>query len=263
MPTPIVAPSPTFVPPTVVAFEPAAGAATTTWDLVALGDSNVSGWGVRSDEPFTPGEAFPGVYAGMLATDMGVRVVLHSYYPAQLSNEVRTVARWAEVVRTDPAVRADLASARVVIVLIGYHDLLPALLFGRCPPWPELETCLNDLTAPMPAAFDALYDEISALIPEGALVLVNDYGIPGPVYERYSKEPFWPEFRRAAFEDWRDALEAAAVDHGFTVVHTYAQMNGPDGEPLRDPAETTSDGWHFNATGHRWIAEIVAAGDGL
>jgi len=262
-PTGLSTPAPSFVPPTVATFAPA-GASTATWDLVALGDSNVSGWGVRSDESFSPQAAFPGVYAGLLGAEQGVTVVLHSYYPDQLGNEWRTIAEWTDVLRADASMRADLAGAEIVVLLIGFHNLLPFVLGGACPSgWPELRDCLVEMTASMPADFDTLYGEIASLVPNGATVLVNDYGIPGPVYDRWSSEPFWPEFRKVYFEDWRDALEAAAVKHGFTVVHSYAAMNDPDGKPVWDSSAVTSDGWHFNAEGHRICAEIVLAEDGL
>lgn len=262
-PTAPSTPAPSFVPPTVATFAPAR-ASTATWNLVALGDSNVSGWGVGSNGLFSPQAAFPGVYAGLLGAEQGATVVLHSYYPDQLGNEWRTIAEWTDVLRADASMRADLEGAEIVVLLIGYHNLLPFELGGACPSdWPELRDCLVEMTASMPADFDALYREIASLVPDGATVLVNDYGIPGRVYNRWSSEPFWPEFRKAYFEDWRDALEAAAVKHGFTVVRTYAAMNDRDGKPVWDSSLVMSNGWDFNANGHRIIAEIILAEDGL
>jgi lysophospholipase L1-like esterase len=256
-------PPPDFVPPTVATFPPA-GDAGQAWDLVALGDSNVSGWGVRDDQPFSPQAAFPGVYAGLLAEEQGVTVTLHSYYPDQLGNEVRTVSEWADVVRADPSMRSDLASAEVVILLIGYHDLLPVVLFGSCPmSWPEMRDCARKLTDPMPAAFADLYAEVAELVPDAAPVLVNDYGIPWPMYDRWSADPAWDEIRGAVYEGWRAELEAAAVAAGFRIVHTYAALNEPDGRPRWPADDLTSDGWHFNAEGHAIIADIVLAEDGL
>jgi lysophospholipase L1-like esterase len=275
MVTPTPAPTPaddaTLPPPpapgamsATATFAPSAGTPSATWDLVALGDSNVAGWGIREDQPYTPAEAFPGVYGQQLAEQQAVEVVLHSYYPDQLGNEVRTVAEWADVVRTDPSMRSDLAEAEIVILLIGFHDLLPAVMFGSCPSrWPAFGQCVGKLTEPMPAAFDTLYGEVADLLPDGATVLVNDYGIPGPIYDAWSDDPHWDEIRAVLFEDWRDALEAAATKHGFKVVPTYAAMNDPGGRPKAPSEQVTTDGWHFNAAGHRIIADIVLAEDGL
>lgn len=254
---------PSFLPPTVATFPPQGGA-DATWDLVALGDSNVAGWGAVTGSTYSPPDAFPGVYGRLLSDEQGVNVVLHSYYPDQLGNEVRTIAEWADVVRADTSMRTALAGAEVVELLIGYHDVIPALLFGACPAdWPALRDCLDRATAPMPAAFADLYGQIADLVPEGATVLVNDYGIPVPVYRRWGSEPYWPEFRRAAFEGWRDALEAAALAEGFTVVHTYAALNDEDGVPRPTDRALTGDGWHFNADGHRLIADLMLEQDGL
>lgn len=253
------------MPPTVARFRPTAGGGAEPWDLVALGDSNVSGWGVRADEPYTPEAAYPGAYAQLLADQQGVEIVLHSYYPDQLGNEFRTIAEWTDVLRTDQSMRADLASADVVTVLIGYHNLVPAVVLGGCgPTWPDpLRKCLAAATAPMAADFDQLYGEVVKLVSDGVPVLVNDYGIPGPVYDRWSSDPAWPEIRRAVYEDWRDALEDAATAHGFRTIHTYRGLNGTDGRPRYDWSSITTDGWHFNSDGHRLVARIVMAEDGL
>jgi len=98
---------------------------------------------------------------------------------------------------------------------------------------------------------------------KGATVLVVDYGIPGPYYDRWGSEPYWPEFKQAIFEDWRNALEAAALGHGFRVVHTYAAVNDATEKPRWNWSEVTSDGYHYNAEGHRRIAEILLAQDAL
>ena len=89
------------------------------WDVVALGDSLVAGYGVRDDEAYTPEEAIPGVYAGSLGEELGVETVFHSYFPGQLSNEVRTVAEWNRVLAEDEEIRANPRGAEVVIVRLG------------------------------------------------------------------------------------------------------------------------------------------------
>jgi hypothetical protein len=141
--------------------------------------------------------------------------------------------------------------------------VIPALLFGDCgQKWGPLKKCLQEATKTMPADFDKLFGTIQGLVPSGTTVLAGDYGIPTPLFDRWSDEPFWPEMKKVMYENWRDALEAAAEAHGVTIVHTYAALNGPNGDkPI--PADLTTDGWHFSAEGHRIIAEIFLAEDGI
>jgi lysophospholipase L1-like esterase len=254
-----------FVPPTVATFQPSSGTSTGEWDLVALGDSNVAGWGVRDDEPFSPAEAFPGVYASSLADEAGVTVTLHSYYPSQLGNEVRTIAEWTDVLARDPAMRADLAEAEIVVTLIGFHDMLPVFLYGACPPpWPDpMKACLNGYTASMPADFAELDGAIAGIVPDSTTVLVLDYGSNPYAYDTWGDDPAWPEIRQAMSGDWQDGLRAAATAAGFVVVHMSAALLFDDGRARYDVNEITSDGLHFNAQGHRILADQCLLEDGL
>jgi lysophospholipase L1-like esterase len=269
--SPVAVPSPSagasFVAPTVASFAPPTASSTEPWQLVALGDSNVAGWGVVSGEAYSPQAAFPGVYAGLLASEQGRPVVLHSYYPDQVGDEVRTVAEWANVVRTDPAMRADLAAADEVVLLVGFHDLLPAVLFGQCPSpsdaWADFSACVGKLTAPMPAAFDDLYGEVASLVPADAVKLVMDYGIPAPVYDQLSSASNWPEVKAVLFDGWLQAMADAAARHGFTMTHMSTLVNKPDGSPSAYGASLTSDGYHFNAKGHELLAEQMLKEDGI
>ena len=233
------------------------------WDLVAIGDSNVAGWGIRPEEPYSPDLAFPGVYARLLGAEQGVTVTRRSYFPSQEGNEVRTVADWNDTLATDEALQNDLSRANVVIVLVGYHNVVPALIFGECgSQWGPLKKCLQAATKTMPSDYDKLFATIQEVVPEGTTVLAGDYGIPTPLYDQWSGKPFWPEMKKAMYEGWRDALEVAAKANGATVVHTYAALNGPKGnKPLAD--DLTTDGWHFSEKGHERLARIYMAEDGL
>jgi hypothetical protein len=223
----------------------------------------VAGWGIRPDEAYSPDAAFPGIYARLLGAEQGVTVTRHSYFPDQSSNEVRTVAQWNDVLATDQAMRRDLSRANVAIVLIGYHNVIPALLFGECGTrWALLEKCLRTATKTMPADFEKLFGTIRELVPAGTTVLAGDYGIPTPLFDAWAAKPFWPEMKQVMYENWRTALEKAATAHGARVVHTYAALNGQNGE-RRIPDDLTTDGWHFSAKGHGLLARIFLEQDSL
>ncbi len=171
------------------------GATTTTaaevWDVVALGDSLVAGWGVLSASSYSPEEAFPGVYARLLAEQLGIETALHSYYPSQSFADVRTVAEWNQELATDEEMRADLQGAEVVLVWLGYHNIVPALVFGSCGiEWEPLKACLEEATATMPADFDELLGTIRSLVPEGAIVMIGNQAIAPQQIDGWASRPY-------------------------------------------------------------------------
>lgn len=159
----------------------------------------------------------------------------------------------------DEGMRADLADADVVMLLVGFHDVARALVFGGCPrTWPEIRGCMDEVTSPMPAAFDRFHGTVAETVSDDAVVLVADYGIRPEWLGLSADDPDWPSIRRVAFDEWRDALEEAAEAHGFVVVPTSTQIEPPPGEPF---SALTSDGLHFNDAGHRQLALVHQAAD--
>jgi lysophospholipase L1-like esterase len=264
--SPSISPSPTGSDPDTTfigTFEPTGGSAK-TWNLVALGDSTTSGWYVRNDGTFHPGEAYPGVYAGMLAEEQGVNVTLHSYFPSQSGNEVRSVADWNAILADDEAMRADLAAAEVVVVWIGFHNIVPAVFFGQCSgDWREYARCVRSTTRTMPADYDELFATIERLVPEGATVLAGNMGVAPFIIERWAEDPHWPEVKRAVFDEWIEAIEEAALAHGARVVDTYRALGGPNGDALLHSGFSAADGLHFSAKAQRFLAEVHIDQDGL
>ena len=255
----------TTLAPTTTTVATTATTAIAAWDVVASGDSLVAGWGVRSDEAYTPEEAFPGVYAQSLGEELGVETVLHPYFPDQLGNEVRTVAEWNQVLASDEEMQADLRGAEVVIVWLGYHNIVPALVFGECGRgWPEpLRTCLQEATETMPANFDQLLGTIESLVPDGTVVMIGNQAVAPMQVEDWGSQPFWPELRAVAFDGWWEGIETAAAAHGAIVVHSAEALCGPDRNQILHPDFVLPDRLHINAAGHRFLADLFLAADGL
>jgi hypothetical protein len=230
-----------------------------SWDLVAIGDSMVAGEGVWSEEVYTRR------YAVHLGDELDVTVDVHDYGSGELR---RTVAVWNEIVGSDESLRADLAEAEIVLIFLGFHNIgLVTLGPDGCEgDWPDpLETCLREGTASMPADYDQLFAQIRELVPAEATILVGyDGGLPmeAPLFQEWLAEPFWPEIKRILVDDWRPGLYAAAAAHDAIVIPWYEAMTGPNDESLH-PEFLTSDGGHFNAQGHRFLAELHLANDGL
>jgi hypothetical protein len=223
----------------------------------------VAGWGLESDEGtrYSPEDAYPYVYAALLSEELDVEVRATSYYPDQLGNEIRTLDEWTAVLADDGSMQADLADADVVLLLVGFHDVVRALVFGGCPStWPEIEECMAEVTSPMPAAFDRFYGAVADTVSDDAVVLVADYGIRPEWMGLSADNPDWPNIRRVAFDEWRDSLEATAEAHGFVVVPTSTAIEPPPGEPF---SALTSDGLHFNEAGHRQLALVHQTADGI
>jgi hypothetical protein len=192
--------------------------------------------------------------------------VLHSYFPDQLGNEVRTVAEWNEALASDEQMQADLRGAEVVIVWLGYHNIVPALLFGECGGigWPDpMRACLQEATETMPTDFDQLLGTIGGLVPEGAVVMIGNQGVAALQVEHWGPQPFWPELKAVAFDGWWQGIETAAAAHGAIVVHSAEALNGPDGNQVLHPEFVLADQLHLNAAGHRFLAELFLAADGL
>ena len=239
------------------------GASGQPWLVVALGTSETAGWGIRSDEPYSPQEAYPAQYVDILCEELGVPIELHSYFPSQLGNELAPLAWWNERVAADAAMRADLAAAKVVVLwAMASHDIIPALALGACSgDWPDpLKACFEAATGREPAEMDALFSAISELVPDGAKVLAADAYLPPAVFASWGTKPYWQELRKLI--DPRALVMPLALKHGFTFVDTEAAMNGPSLEmPLEGLFQ--SDGLHPTATGALATAQVLAKADGL
>jgi lysophospholipase L1-like esterase len=225
------------------------------WDLVALGGSMATGYGVE------PKEAYTRVYAALLAEEQGVRVRVLDHS----SNDPRPLAVWIEVLANDASLRSDLAKAEIVTIFDGTHNL--GVAFEECGfHSPEAKACFEAATAPIPADADRLLAALRKLVPEQAIILWGYDGgaVPPAWWDSWSQEPYWPEMKRILFDNWRPGLRAAADAHGATVIGFKAAFSRPDGEPTPEVRGfMQADGLHFTAEGHRFLAELHLAQDGL
>lgn len=236
------------------AFAQAAAAAPAPgepWTVVAIGDSFMAGVGVvrRSD-------AMPHVYGRLLAEAVGapVEVINHGGLP-------HTVADWAIEVSASAPLATDLASADVVLVWLGYHDVLRHL---GSTPWPDpLRAELEAVVERSPASWDAFFAALTTAVPPHARILVSELLIPPYLFDRFGSHPDWPEIRRLAYLDWRVVMVETAERYGARVVPTFAAFNGPDGDALVGPGSVWPDGLHADEVHHRAVAELFREHDGI
>ena len=222
----------------------------TTWDLVALGDSTPTGYGVGAENSYV------NLYASYISEDLKVDVVVHNW----ATNSTRTVLDWVEVIRTDEGLREDLRNAEVVTICLGWHDLIPNIgVFGKggpCYKRGEIDLdCFRSVTDPMEQGFDDLLSEITSLAsPNETLILIADTG--NPFVDAWIEYGTLDTLKGPAYEEWRNHLMEAAEKHGVHVVNTYHATNGSSGDQSLPSEYSQADGLHFSELGHKLLADL-------
>ena len=221
----------------------------TSWDLVAIGDSTPTGYGVGADNSYVQ------VYAGYIEDDLGVDVVVHTWAINSTQAAIRSVL-------SNETLREDLRNAEVITIWLGWHDVIPSIGIGRGGPCykraDEVDVdCLGEVTKPMQEGFDKILSEIVSLAsPDETLILIADVGIPGLFVERWKEDGTLDLLKRHTYEVWRDYIIQAASKHKVHVVGTYEVINGPNGDQTLPPEFSKLDGLHFSVEGHRLIADL-------
>ena len=226
-------------------------------DVVALGGSNVGGYGLAA--PYDPDLAYPAVYARSLAEEAGVETRCRSHHTLE-DMQTRHLRTWNELLTTDEQIRSDLEAAEVVIMEIGVHTVL--LECGFYTDW-TLD-CLSEVAASMSDEYEELFDAIEDLVADDTIVMAFNQGLPRPTSEHWRDHPDWAAMKTNAFEVWWDGLDAAATAHNAIVIDT-AHMFG-EGDPDEfgmSPEYTQPDNAHFNSEGHRLWADLLLDADGI
>lgn len=223
-------------------------------DVVALGGSNVGGYGLGGEE-----NAYPALYARSLAEEAGVETRYTAHHTLE-TMQMRPLSTWNELLAADDQMRSDLETAEVVITEIGIHTIV--IECGDATTWTR--ECLRDVTATMSDEYEELFGTIEELVADGTVVMAFNQGLPRPAGRYLRDDPDWPAMKTEAFEVWWDGLDAAAAAHNATVIDT-ARMFG-DGDPDEfgiGPEHTQPDEVHFNPEGHRLFADLLLDADGI
>jgi lysophospholipase L1-like esterase len=224
----------------------------TIWDLVALGDSTPTGYGVGADHSYVQ------VYAGYIEQDLGVDVAVHNW----ATNATRSVAGWVEEVHNNEELRENIRNAEVITIWLGWHDVIPNIGIGRGGPcYPRADEldmdCLREVTNPMQEGFDQLLSEIVSLAsPAETLILIADVGIPSLFVARWKEYGTLDLLKQHAYEVWRDYIIQAASKHKVHVAHTSEVVSAGNGNQEMRSKYMQSDGLHFNDEGHKLIADL-------
>ena len=156
----------------------------------------------------------------------------------------------------------DLGRADVVLVWLGFHDVLALLMSGAA--WPDpLRAQLEAVVEGSPESWDAFFAALTAVVRPQARILVAELGIPPYLFDRFAEHPDWAEIRRVAYLDWRVVMVETAERYGARVVPTFAAFNGPDGDALMALGGVWPDGLHVDEVVHRFVAELFREHDGI
>jgi len=221
-----------------------------TWVLVALGDSTPTGYGLDSELSYVY------IYASYLEEDLNVDVVVYNW----ATNNTRTVSDWVHEVQNNKDLRRDLQDANVVILWMGWHNVIPCIMEeGDSGPIfienPDT-MCLQRAIHPMREAFDKLLLEISSHTRNEALILIADVGVPPLFVKKWKKLGSFNLWYKQAYEVWRRYIEQAARKYDVHVVPTHKVVNDPLKGYMLATEYVQSDGLHFNKLGHKLIADI-------
>jgi lysophospholipase L1-like esterase len=213
------------------------------WDLVAIGDSTPAGYGVPQ------GHSYVDIYAGYIEEDLNVEVVVHN----QASIATRTVADHVNLLKKDERLRNEIREAEVILIWLGWHDVIPHL-FGtedRCYANGEVDlVCLANVTDTMQVGFDELLAEITRLAdPSETLILIADTGIPTLFVSQWKADGTFEIMSEHAYSVWQAYLIEAAEKYGVRVVPTSA-FAGQRVEKMQE------DQLHSNELGHIEIADL-------
>lgn len=211
--------------------------------LTAFGDATPAGYGVK------PSESYVQVYSEYVEEDLKVEVEVNNW----AEDKKRNISEWVHLVTTNQDFRADLESADIIIIWIGWHEIMPYLYKTDRVYKKEL----NMTTNRMGEQFDLLFDEITRLNnSKNTLIMVAETGIPPAITETWKNIGHFQELKQYAYEDWRKQLIQAAERHNVKVVPTYKTLNGKQGNSNLPDIYFQEDKVHFSIKGHKLLADI-------
>ncbi len=230
--------------------------AVTTWQYTALGDSLAFGlWAFQGYVPR---------YERLVETDTGAAV-----NPLNLGVPGWTSTDLLGAVRTNLAMRAAVATSRVVTWDIGGNDFLDArgqYRSGGCG-GADNQDCLRSGIATFKVNWTAILGQLTSLR-AGRPTIFRTMDIYNPyVNEDRARDSWANDGGRTDFQVFKPYLDeanahitATATARGIPVAKVFLAFNGPAGD--HDPSDKgylAFDGLHPNDLGHRVIADRFRA----
>lgn len=247
-PTPTNTPQPTNTPkPTPV--PPTATPTPTEWDLVLIGDSYSSGWGVAE------------VYAAHIEDDLGVTVRVHDKAIPNVS-----AGQVLKALRAEPVPSMALQELPDVIreaeVVVFFANAVESVSETHPGDWDCMYTCdkpvdcSRETFETYKAHLDAIYEEILALR-NGSPTIIRALDSYVPIYSRWIECGIEGECT-LCWENYTATIHQAAADRNIPVAHVYDAFNGPNHD--EDPTEKGyigPGGIHTSEEGQQVIADLL------
>ena len=224
--------------------------------VVALGDSLPYGGGYGANST-----AFPAIYGRNLQQATGRHVtVLNDSKHSNLDS-----TGLLELVRTDQAVRTDIAAADAVLITIGHNDTPWVLSNDPCDgaasdkdaQWSRYNTeCIRPLTTRLQSNLEAVLKEISTLrAARPTLIRVTNF------HNDNEKDPTAPpggdKISKDVVDAYSTAICAGALKHNVPCADIYHAFNGPNGDQF-DGMFVEADHVHPSPRGHAEIAAVLS-----
>ncbi len=217
-----------------------------TWSYVALGDSTPAGFGVGEDN-------YVAFFAEYLRQDFKVEVDVHNY-----ARSGETTSELLERFQTNEVLRDHLKVSNVITLWTGWNDMVnPVSLYqaGLCGGEENVD-CIREVVNNLNSNLDAIFDEIIHLNRlDDSHIIVADVCIPPALLNTWRENGWLDLLRVEAYEAWREYLVKAVQKRGFTLLHSYRVLNGPEGVDFLEGI-AQSDGFHFNRKGHILLADL-------
>lgn len=239
-----------------------------TVHMVVIGDS------IPFARHFCSGcTSFATVYARDLQAQFG--------HPVAVVNRSRDdsagMQQIEDQVTKEVRLREQIAAAEIVIVSVGFNNVMPDPATGVGCPGDEVmaieayvtwllaakESCLQAGLDAYAAQYDRIFSAITALRAGEptvyAAINVHDGNLDSPDFTEATvtdaKQAAVHDWLVAWYDRWNEMLCRKAVEHGFACIDDYHAFNGPNGE-IR--SQYTVDGAHPSQAGHDLIASLLA-----
>jgi len=214
-------------------------AKTETWDYVILGSSIGTWWAEN--------------YGTLMESDLGVKIVYHSYYVG-----AQSVGALLQNVISNEKLREDIRNAEVITIGSGVADMyfgaIQKIEFLGYNYGQDAQKKLEEKIEVFSKTYNSMLDEILTLAsPSDTIIRIMDFYFP--YVGRHKRKGIYSTTKKY-WMDFNECIFQAARRNGIPVANIFTAYNGSDGndDPV-DKGYMASDRLHPSELGMDVIAE--------